>query len=53
MKTMVIMMGIQSSGKSTFYHSQLADEFIHVNLDSLKIRRQSNKYRDYQQNGFP
>ena len=40
MKTMVIMMGIQGSGKSTFYHSQLADEFVHINLDSLKTRYQ-------------
>jgi predicted kinase len=40
MKTMVIMMGIQGSGKSTFYHSQLADEFVHINLDSLKTSYQ-------------
>ena len=40
MKTMIIMMGIQGSGKSTFYHSQLADEFVHINLDSLKTRYQ-------------
>ena len=40
MKTMVIMMGIQGSGKSTFYHSQLANDFVHINLDSLKTRYQ-------------
>ena len=38
MKTMVIMMGIQGSGKSTFYHSQIANDFVHINLDSLKTR---------------
>ena len=46
MKTMVIMMGIQGSGKSTFYHSQLADEFVHINLDSLKTRYQERKAID-------
>ena len=40
MKTMVIMMGIQGSGKSTFYRSHLASDYIHVNLDSLKTRYQ-------------
>ena len=40
MKTMVIMIGIQGSGKSTFYHSQLANDFVHINLDSLKTRYQ-------------
>ena len=40
MKTMVIMMGIQGSGKSTFYHSHLVGDFVHINLDSLKTRYQ-------------
>ena len=40
MKTMVIMIGIQGSGKSTFYHSQLANDFVHINLDFLKTRYQ-------------
>ena len=38
MKTMVIMIGIQGSGKSTFYHKYLADSFVHINLDNLKTR---------------
>lgn len=37
-KTLVIMMGIQASGKSTFYHKFLKDEFVRVNLDTLKTR---------------
>ena len=37
---MVIMMGIQGSGKSTFYHSYLEEEYIRVNLDTLKTRHQ-------------
>lgn len=41
-KTMVIMMGIQGSGKSTFYHKYLADSFVRINLDTLKTRHQEN-----------
>lgn len=39
-KTLVILMGIQGSGKSTFYHKHLAADFLHVNLDTLKTRYQ-------------
>ena len=39
-KTMVLMMGIQGSGKSTFYQKFLADDFARVNLDTLKTRHQ-------------
>ena len=39
-KTMVIMIGIQGSGKSTFYHKYLADSYVRVNLDTLKTRYQ-------------
>lgn len=39
-KTVVILMGIQGSGKSTFYHKYLADSYIRVNLDTLKTRHQ-------------
>ena len=41
-KTMVIMIGIQGSGKSTFYHKYLADRFVRINLDTLKTRHQEN-----------
>ena len=37
-KTMVIMIGIQGSGKSTFYHTFLAKDFVRINLDTLKTR---------------
>ena len=39
-KTLVIMMGIQGSGKSTFYRKYLSDGFVRVNLDTLKTRHQ-------------
>ena len=39
-KTMVILMGIPGSGKSTFYRKHLAGNFVHVNLDTLKTRHQ-------------
>lgn len=39
-KTLVIMMGIQGSGKSTFYRTYLAQDFVRVNLDTLKTRHQ-------------
>ena len=39
-KVLVIMMGIQGSGKSTFYHHFLAKDFVRVNLDTLKTRNQ-------------
>lgn len=37
-KTVVIMMGVQGSGKSTFFADYLAGEFVRVNLDTLKTR---------------
>ena len=37
-KTIVILIGIQGSGKSTFYHKYLSADFAHVNLDTLKTR---------------
>ena len=37
-KCMVILMGLQGSGKSTFYHQYLKDNFQRVNLDTLKTR---------------
>ena len=38
MKRMVIMMGIPGSGKSTFYQRYLRQDFVRVNLDTLKTR---------------
>ena len=37
-RTIVIMMGVQGSGKSTFYATYLAENFVRVNLDTLKTR---------------
>jgi len=37
-RTIVIMMGVQGSGKSTFYATHLAENFVRVNLDTLKTR---------------
>ncbi|MBQ8717551.1 MAG: AAA family ATPase [Clostridia bacterium] len=33
-------MGLQGSGKSTFYKKHLAADFVRVNLDTLKTRHQ-------------
>ena len=41
-KTLVIMIGIPGSGKSTFYRERLADHYVRVNLDTLKTRYQEN-----------
>lgn len=37
-KTLVILMGIQGSGKSTFCLTRLAGDYVRVNLDTLKTR---------------
>ncbi|MBQ4510223.1 MAG: AAA family ATPase [Clostridia bacterium] len=42
MKTLVIMMGLQGSGKSTFFMKHLKNDFVRVNLDTLKTRNQEN-----------
>lgn len=34
----VLLMGIQASGKSTFYKARLADTHVRINLDMLKTR---------------
>lgn len=39
-KTLVIMTGLQGSGKSTFYAKYLAGGFVRINLDTLKTRYQ-------------
>ena len=39
-KTVVILMGLQGSGKSTFYRMHLSECFVRVNLDTLKTRYQ-------------
>ena len=42
MKRAIIFIGIQASGKSTFYHNNFS-EFVHVNLDTLCTRNKENK----------
>lgn len=41
MKSMeaVILIGIQATGKSTFYKDCFSGDYVHVNLDTLKTRR--------------
>ena len=41
-KTLAIIIGIPGSGKSTFYRERLADDYVRVNLDTLKTRYQEN-----------
>lgn len=36
-KTAIIFIGIQASGKSTFYHERFED-YVHINLDTLRTR---------------
>ena len=37
-KRLAIMIGLQGSGKSTFYQKMLSGEYLRVNLDTLKTR---------------
>lgn len=39
-KTIAILIGLQGSGKSTFYKTYLSDNFVRINLDTLKTRHQ-------------
>ncbi len=38
MKTAVIMIGIQASGKSAFCNKRLSDSFVHISMDELNTR---------------
>lgn len=40
-KTAIILIGIQASGKSTFYHERFED-YVHINLDTLHTRNKEN-----------
>lgn len=40
-KTAIIFIGIQASGKSTFYHERFKD-YAHINLDTLHTRNKEN-----------
>ena len=43
----VILVGIQGSGKSTFYQQRFADTHVRINLDTLKTRaREEQLLRD-------
>lgn len=42
-KTVVILMGIQASGKSTFYKKYLSEDYDRVNLDTLGTRSREKK----------
>ena len=37
-KTLAIIIGIQGSGKSTFYKKHLAENYVRINLDTLVTR---------------
>jgi predicted kinase len=39
----VIFMGIQATGKSTFYHDRFSDTHLRINLDMLKTRSRKQK----------
>ena len=40
----IILMGIQASGKSTFYRQKFADSHIRINLDMLKTRHRWSEH---------
>ena len=42
-KTIVILMGLQASGKTTFYKKYLSQKLVHVNLDTLKSRKKESE----------
>ena len=42
-KTAVIMIGLQASGKSTYYQQHYAQTHVHINLDSLHTRNKERK----------
>jgi len=43
MKEVVIFMGIQGSGKSTFFKERFVDTHIRINLDMLRTRRREQR----------
>lgn len=47
--TMIIFIGIPASGKTTFYHQQFSEGYVHINLDTLHTR---NKERIALEAGF-
>lgn len=38
----VIFIGIQASGKSTFYHQNFSDDYVRINLDTLHTRNKES-----------
>lgn len=45
-KTIAVMIGLQGSGKSTFFEKYLSEHFVRVNLDTLKTRRNERSLID-------
>ncbi len=41
-KSLVVMMGIQGSGKSTFFERYLSGDYVRVNLDTLRTRHRES-----------
>lgn len=42
-KTVIIFIGIQASGKSSFYREKFSGEYIHVNMDTLRKRKREEE----------
>lgn len=42
----VILVGIQATGKSTFYHHQFGRTHVRINLDMLKTRHREQQFLD-------
>ena len=49
----VLLIGLQASGKSTFYHQMLAGDHVHINLDTLHTRNKERLLLEHcLQNGY-
>lgn len=52
-KEAVLLIGLQASGKSTFYHQMLDGDHVHINLDTLHTRNKERLLLEHcLQNGY-
>ncbi len=52
-KEAVLLIGLQASGKSTFYRQMLAEYYVHINLDTLHTRNKERLLLEHcLQNGY-
>ena len=44
--SMILLIGIPGSGKSSYFQNKLATDYVHVNLDTLKTRKREAQLID-------